>query len=78
MVLTTTFSLSLFPSGVDSSGMFGISNKIVLIDSKMRFSDSFLIFKFSFIESIFFFKPSVFSPDDFNLPKSFDKFFLSD
>ena len=77
-VLITTLSLSFLPSGVDSWGILGISNKILFMDSKIRLSDSFLIFKLSFIKSIFFFKLSVFSPDDFNFPKSLERAFLSD
>ena len=52
-VLKTTFSLSFLPSGVESWGMLGISNKIVLMDSKIKLSVSFLFFRIGIIYVVF-------------------------
>ena len=76
--LITTLSFSLEPSGVDWSGIFGISKRYSLIDSKSTFNNSFSFFRSELIVSIFSFNEALSEPEALSFPNSSDNFFLED
>ena len=76
--LIRTFWLSFVPSGVVSSGMFGISKRNSFMLSKSEFNNSFSFFKSEFILSISSFNELMSDPEALSLPNSSDNFFRED